>query len=336
MHWTRVVWRDIGDIKPQSQSNNATPGGGNNFVLYMPASTSVSRIINGSPMSPPLSSILRPCQLPLRRLLTDRAAGPGGLFRSSTPVVNPSARKAAASRSRLRALRADLEERSRADVEESTPAFEDEGELRDFVEMRIQESMREGGFDNLKNKGRPLPDSGMKSSVDVAMRIMRDNRILPHWLQLMNDIDEEKRRIRKEMQWAWHRYMPHRQDKWEGVLRVMEMRWQDLNKEVDRFNLVRPMCVRHLFRLRIRKDEEIRRAMESEKPKELLAKENATQETQNLEQKDAKQEKEEPRPTWQLFARFVRAEEVREYDRPTWGRRRNSPPQSPGNGKSNR
>lgn len=192
--------------------------------------------------------------------------------------------------------------------------------------------MRDGQFDNLKNKGRPLPSPHAASALDVAVRIMRDNGLRPYWLQLMHDIDEEKRVIRRQMQFAWHQHMPNRPDRWEGMLRVAEMRFEEVNRAVDTFNLVRPMCIKHLFRLRLRMPEEIKRAMESDVPEALAGKgqgtvdegdQNEEGEREAMGKQDVEKEgKEEPRPSWQLFARFVRAAEVREYERPTWGRRR--------------
>lgn len=186
--------------------------------------------------------------------------------------------------------------------------------------MRIQNSMRAGQFDNLKNKGRPLPGPPANSTLDVAMRIMRENGIRPHWLQLMHDIDEEKRMIRRQLRYAWHRYMPRRPERWQGVVRVMELRMESVNRAVDTFNLVRPTCVGHLFRLRLRLGEEIERAMASEVPDELERGNRTPAEGDTKQcQKESNQE---PRKSWQLFARFLRAAEVREYERPTWGRRR--------------
>lgn len=209
--------------------------------------------------------------------------------------------------------------------------------------------MRTGQFDNLKNKGRPLPGPPPASVLDVALRIMRQNGVRPHWLQLMHDIDHEKRLFRAHLQFAWHSYMPHSPTRWELAVRVAELRVVEVNKAVDNFNLTRPSCVGHLFRLRLRMPEEITRAQESEVPEVLAQKrrraagedgeggvEAAGEEGKSGEGRDEaagkNQEKEqsqedgsvaqEPRPSWQLFARFVRAAEVREYDLPTWGRRR--------------
>lgn len=303
---------------------------------------------------------------PVTRSLTDRAAGPGGLFRNRS-VVNPAANQAAAGRTRLREARYALEERARPaelDSSKTEPAFETECELRDFVEMRIQESMRTGQFDNLKNKGRPLPGPPPASALDVALRIMRQNGVRPHWLQLMHDIDHEKRLVRAQLQFAWHKHMPHSPHRWELAVRVAELKIVQVNRAVDTFNLIRPMCVGHLFRLRLRMPEELQRAQESSVPEVLARKRAAVDGASGEDAHDAGGKKEvgegkadgekgktakregkgkddegvgqEPRPSWQSFARFVRAAEVREYDLPTWGRRRvSSAEREAGSGQKN-
>lgn len=263
--------------------------------------------------------------------------------------MNPSARQQKAVRSRLRDARGKVEERLRpAELREGAeqergdgaPRFESELELRDFVEMQILESMRTGQFDNLKNKGRPLPPHPPASALEYAMRIMRQNGIRPHWLQLMHDIDDEKRLVRAQLQDAWHRHMPQCPSRWDLAVRVAELRIVQVNRSVDRFNLIRPACVGHLFRLRLRIAEELKRAQESPVPEALMRKrkeragllgerEEAEAEAEPNQKAKQRNPAEEPRPSWQLFARFVRATEVREYERPTWGRRREALPDDP-------
>lgn len=240
-----------------------------------------------------------------------------GLFRASESI-NPTRRAQKQTKLRLSRVRSDIEARKiPSEIKDADDKhenqFESEEDIRDFVEARILESMRTGQFDNLKNKGRPLPEQPL-STHDYAMRIMRENGIKPYWLQLMHDIDTEKRLVRANLQHAWHSYMPDYPHRWTMALKVAELRMIHVNKCVDDFNLMRPMSVAHLFRLRLRMNEEIERAMQSPPPN--------TEQNHDIQEEQPKKEKEEPRPSWQLFARFVRANEVREYERPTWGRRR--------------
>ncbi|CAN8067211.1 unnamed protein product [Agarophyton chilense] len=258
-----------------------------------------------------------------KRSLTERAAGPGGLFRSTTEKVNPSKEHANSLRKRLRRARTALDDTRlppelKHEHDHHGNQFESEEDIRDFVEARIQESMRTGQFDNLKNKGRPLPHQP-SSTHEYAMRIMRDNGLRPHWLQLMHDIDSEKRQLRNTLSGAWHMYMPQAPHRWAVAVRITELRIESVNKRVDTFNLVRPMSVSHLFRLRLRINEEIERAMNSKPVGQVERRELPKQIPEKVK---LCPDKVEPRHSWQLFSRFVRAAEVREYKRPTWGRRK--------------
>lgn len=198
-------------------------------------------------------------------------------------------------------------------------AFETQREMVDHVEARIQESMRKGAFDNLKNKGRPLRKQP-STALDYMLRNMKENGIRPQWLQLMHDIDLEKRLFRSALSHAWHEFMPHAPRRWNAVLRVAECRIAEINRAVDTFNLTRPFCVQHLFRMRLRIAEEIERARESLPP----GKQEKTDGQRLADKRDDGGERvaEEPRPAWQLYARFLRATEVREYENTAWGRRR--------------
>lgn len=77
-------------------------------------------------------------------------------------------------------------------VEEGDEAlFEDESDITNLVESRIEAAMREGDFENLKNKGRPLPAGRPTTALEYTMRMMRNNGVRPQWLQVMHDIDRE-------------------------------------------------------------------------------------------------------------------------------------------------
>lgn len=256
--------------------------------------------------------------------------------------------------SRLRRVRSELEERQRPCATTTSPSskaeeeqkFEDESDITNFVEAQIEEAMRSGSFDNLRNKGRPLPRGQPQTTVDIAMRIMRENGVRPHWLQLMHDIDHDTRLLRKMLAHAWKMHMPQAPHHWNGACRVTELRIREINARVDTFNLTRPFSFKHLFRLRLRLEDEICRAhraaadtlveaggaagvviQPSGEPKSHARSDASdAQETDSMTPPRQTETVNEPRPSWQLFARFVRAAEVREYERPTWGRRRSSSP----------
>lgn len=167
-------------------------------------------------------------------------------------------------------MRNDLEERARAernrqngldDDEDSRPRqFETESDIINVVETAIEKAMLAGSFDNLRNKGRPLP-SQPKSVLQYAMRIMRDNGMRPPWLQLMLDIDADVRSLRHMLSSAYESYLPKRPSRWNQTVDLAQVRIKEINTAVDTFNISRPMSMQHLFRLRLRLNDEIERAM---------------------------------------------------------------------------
>lgn len=193
-----------------------------------------------------------------------------GLFRSVKSIINPWSQEQETHRWRLRRVRSDLEDRARAernrqngldDDEDSRPRqFETESDIINVVETAIEKAMQAGSFDNLRNKGRPLP-SQPKSVLQYAMRIMRDNGIRPPWLQLMLDIDRDIKSLRQMLSNACSMYLPSKTSHWNYAVRSAQMRIKDINAAVDTFNISRPMSMQHLFRLRLHLDDEIHRAM---------------------------------------------------------------------------
>lgn len=248
---------------------------------------------------------------------------PQDIFHSSR-TLNRAVKARNAKNERLRSARVEVEERRQPEEfrSRSKSPFENEADLRDFVESRILESMRAGEFDNLRGKGRPLPELP-RNALEYAMRIMRENSIRPPWMQLMHDIDEEKRSVRKYLANSWAKFMPDKPHRWEMAVGVAQVRIESINKSVDTFNLTRPQCVAHLFRLRLRINEEIERARQTAKQNnaDLLRPTNGSQEDRTEQASCVTELKSLP---WKRFARFLRAEEVKEYDLPTWGRRRQS------------
>lgn len=289
-----------------------------------------------------------------------------GLFRSPSQTVSPSRAERQAARTRLHRARSAVELRQSpsAGVTEMVPTkqqssspgektksdgrpdFETESDITTYVEARIEESMRAGHFENLRNKGRPL-GAQPRSATDYAMRMMRDAGVRPPWLQLMHDIDADVAAMRRMLAAARRRYGTGWQ--FHRAASVAEVAIVDINRHVDKFNIIRPMSFAHLFRLRLRVDDEVRRAvrlvaMERAAMQRAVTVQNThsspVAESPRPEEEQTQIEprkRKEPRPSWQLYARFVRASEVREYDLVSWGRRRDAslqtaPPRPPSRG----
>jgi len=69
-----------------------------------------------------------------------------------------------------------------------------------IVEEKILEGIREGQFDNLRGKGKPLvwdENAFEKEEMRLANHILKENGVLPEWLGKKQEIETETIIIRK-------------------------------------------------------------------------------------------------------------------------------------------
>src|ERR1041384_5444404 len=75
-----------------------------------------------------------------------------------------------------------------------------EGGLRRLAERRIEEAMQQGKFSNLKGRGQPLNLEPMPAEENArltwwALRILRNNDVMPDEIRWRRQIDALKERI---------------------------------------------------------------------------------------------------------------------------------------------
>jgi hypothetical protein len=81
-----------------------------------------------------------------------------------------------------------------------------EGALRRLADRRIEEAMKEGKFDNLPGRGKPLDLEPMPAEEEArllwwALRIMRSNDVVPdevRWRKMIDTLKEELLQTRNE------------------------------------------------------------------------------------------------------------------------------------------
>jgi len=83
-------------------------------------------------------------------------------------------------------------------------------EWQDFVSQAIEEAMREGAFDNLPGKGKPLNlNENPNEPPDMAManKILKNNDTTPPWIGDRKKLLEDIESLRAEMaqRWGWMR-----------------------------------------------------------------------------------------------------------------------------------
>lgn len=164
-----------------------------------------------------------------------------------------------------------------------------EAEWRDAVSEAIEKAMREGEFEKLPGKGKPLnlePDPFAPEGVDSAWRVLKNNDLAPGWIGARGDLLRDIEAWRGKLQvaaarWAmeWSRADTGHQDAGQasaGQLDAGHARWlrqqetireeiEKLNRRIRDLNLQQPVSRLEVFHLRI--DEELRRAGFPEEPR---------------------------------------------------------------------
>ena len=141
-----------------------------------------------------------------------------------------------------------------------------------LIDDLIEDGRQQGLFDNLRGQGKPLnlnknPYVGQN---DLANSLLKDNQMVPAWLAQRNGIHEQIQTFRQKMLRVWRRYEQeyhYVQD--DGLRRGLIIGWDDevqkletelgqINKQVDSYNLKRPLENLEIYKLRL--DEELVRA----------------------------------------------------------------------------
>ena len=131
-----------------------------------------------------------------------------------------------------------------------------EREWHDLVELRIQEAMSDGVFDNLPGEGQPLDLSRnpyLDPSLELAYRLLKNNGYTPEWIARDKEIREELKAARARLQaaWAQRRVNPTDKTAWEAVLVRFEENLTRLNRKIDDYNLIVPISGCQRVRLRL-------------------------------------------------------------------------------------
>ncbi|XP_022101556.1 dnaJ homolog subfamily C member 28-like [Acanthaster planci] len=119
-----------------------------------------------------------------------------------------------------------------------------------LVEDLIKDAMNKGEFENLPNKGKPLPDKTRWCPYwDVGdhnlNQVLVNNGYTPEWIQAEREIRSELRDLKDDLLKARLKLGPEplnefNQNKWRGLLEDFMESIKSLNKKVERRNLLVP------------------------------------------------------------------------------------------------
>ena len=181
---------------------------------------------------------------------------------------------------RAREYRAKKAEEQKAEGKESAieKAAGPMQEWRDVVSQRIEEAMRDGHFDNLRNKGKPLKlerNPFVPQDMEMAYHILENNDLPPGWITertaLLKDIDRFREKLKAKISMDRQNNQaakassgetspnpPDRgkiSDSWREEIRA-------LNKRIDNLNLIQPFAHLEVYKLIL--EDEVQRAFASD------------------------------------------------------------------------
>jgi len=139
------------------------------------------------------------------------------------------------------------------------------------VEQQIKEAMARGDFDNLPNKGKPLDLSSNpfeNPDMRLAYKILKDQGYAPTWIELEKEIKGDLERAEKIQGFLQQRRQrlselieeaPRRR---QPIAKTFELERQrsldsfckclvEVNKKIDKFNLIVPILDRQFRRISI-------------------------------------------------------------------------------------
>lgn len=148
---------------------------------------------------------------------------------------------------------------------ESTVGTRSEMEWNDLISHRIDEAMRNGAFDNLRNKGKPLPQDynpHVPEDRRMANDLLKNNGLAPQWIGdragVLHQIDAFRTKFHKTAtgyQTAWHAHSSdvivrqQLREQWERQLETWQEEIRLLNRRIEIVNLQQPIARLEIFKL---------------------------------------------------------------------------------------
>ncbi|XP_063699255.1 dnaJ homolog subfamily C member 28 [Culicoides brevitarsis] len=131
------------------------------------------------------------------------------------------------------------------------------------VEDLIQEAMSRGDFQNLKGVGKPLDNvQSQNPYVDFTThklnKILMDNGFVPEWIMLQKEINEEIAELKQSLAYerAFVGKLPLTKEEidfWDEILQKHEESVTNINKKIDKFNLIVPVMDKQLMQIQLKR-----------------------------------------------------------------------------------
>jgi DnaJ family protein C protein 28 len=133
----------------------------------------------------------------------------------------------------------------------------------------IEEAMRQGGFDNLSGKGKPLNlnrDPFAPADSALAFDILKNNDLTPGWMQdrndLLRDIDKWRASLHQTVTQANSAYLSAKTpgekeafaNRWQAQRRGLQAQVDEYNRRIGTINLQLPAISMEVFKLRLHEE----------------------------------------------------------------------------------
>merc|ERR1712212_142067 len=136
-----------------------------------------------------------------------------------------------------------------------------------LVEDLIQEGMAKGTFDNLAGAGKPLPERPQDFNPYIDFTTHKMNQILadtgftPQWVEVQKEIRLQIEALRKELGNSRQGLGPaplsaKDQQVWREKVTKMEKNVSDINKQIQKFNLIVPSMHHQKFPVNLAREAE--------------------------------------------------------------------------------
>lgn len=130
-----------------------------------------------------------------------------------------------------------------------------------LVEDYIQEAMSKGDFNNLTGAGKPLTHAQQQNpyldfTTHKLNKILIDNGFTPEWITLQRDIREALQQLKKNIAAERIYYGEYplnvvELQKWQKMLDNYSYEVQQINKNIDKYNLIVPILENQFFRVNL-------------------------------------------------------------------------------------
>jgi len=168
---------------------------------------------------------------------------------------------------RMGQLTAQYEDRLVTAERDRVKAQKTKNQMERLVEDLIQEGMANGAFDNLAGAGKPLPERPPDFNPYMDFTTHKMNQILvetgfaPEWVELQKEIRLQSEALRKELGKCRQSLGPAPLSEknlkaWKEKVTKMEKNVVDINKKIQKFNLIVPSMHHQKFPINLGKEAE--------------------------------------------------------------------------------